>query len=81
MSTQELQDAGPRAIRFRTIVFGLAALAVAGVVLVATLADITVNGTAVALAVLIGAGALLLAAGVLAAVREANGGPGGPSNR
>lgn len=68
-----------RPVRARTVVLGLAALAVAVSVLVGSLTDVRVNGGAVALAVLIGAGAVLLGAGVLAAVREANGGPGGPS--
>lgn len=77
------QDAtgGRRPVRARTVVFGLAALAVAVSVLLATLTDVRVNGGAVALAVLIGAGSVLLGAGVLAAVREANGGPGGPGTR
>ncbi len=68
--------AGRQGPRIRTTVFGLVMLAVAGTVLVAQLADIHVDGGAVALVVLVAAGLLLLVGGLAAAAKEARGGPG-----
>jgi len=57
-------------IRMRTVVIGLVALTISATVLLDALTDLDINGGIVALAVLIGAGLLLLASGILAAVRE-----------
>ncbi|HET9656452.1 MAG TPA: hypothetical protein VFP72_13935 [Kineosporiaceae bacterium] len=65
-----------RGIRVRTVVFGLILLAISTSTLITLLSSIRVDGTAVTVAVLIGAGALLVAGGLAAAVREARGGPG-----
>jgi hypothetical protein len=51
----------PRAVRMRTVVFGLVLLVIAGAVLVGQLTDITVNAGAVLLALMIGGGVLLIA--------------------
>lgn len=74
---------GQRRIRVRTVVLGLALLVVAVLSAVSAATDVRVDGVAVALALLIGAGLALLAGGVTAAVRESRardlGGPtGGP---
>jgi hypothetical protein len=45
----------------RTVVFGLVLLVIAGTVLVGQLTDITVNASAVVLALMIGGGVLLIA--------------------
>jgi hypothetical protein len=45
----------------RTVVIGLVLLVIAGAVLVGQLTDVTVNGTAVLLALMIGGGLLLIA--------------------
>ena len=66
-----------RGIRVRTLVFGLVLLAISASVLVTLMSTVQVDATAVALVVLIGAGAALIAGGLAAAVREARGGPGG----
>jgi hypothetical protein len=68
---------GRRPVRVRTVVFGLVLLTISVISLLSLLADITVDGSAVGLAVLIGAGVALLAGGMAAASREAKGGPGG----
>lgn len=57
-------------IRMRTIVAGLIALTISATILLDALTSIDINGGLVALAVLIGAGVLLLASGIMAAVRE-----------
>jgi len=57
-------------IRMRTVVIGLVALTISATVLLDALTALDINGGMVALAVLIGAGLLLLASGILAAVRE-----------
>jgi hypothetical protein len=51
----------PRAVRLRTVVFGLVLLVIAGAVLVGQLTDITVDAGAVLLALMIGGGLLLIA--------------------
>lgn len=66
-----------RSPRIRTIVVGLVLLAISVLSLLTLLADVRVDGGAVGLALLIGAGAALVAGGVAAAAREAKGGPGG----
>jgi hypothetical protein len=57
-------------IRMRTIVAGLVALTISATILLDALTGIDIDGGLVALAVLIGAGVLLLASGIMAAVRE-----------
>jgi hypothetical protein len=74
--TVTLPAAGRRQPRIRTVVFGLVMLAVAGTVLVGQIADISIDGGAVALVVLVLAGLALLAGGIAAAAKEARGGPG-----
>jgi hypothetical protein len=59
-----------RGMRARTVVFGLVMLAISGSVLVATLTTIQVQAGVVTLAVLLGAGGVLFAGGLSAAVRE-----------
>jgi hypothetical protein len=54
-------DAGPRAVRMRTVVLGLVFLVIAGAVLVGQLTDVTVNAGAIVLALMIGGGLLLIA--------------------
>jgi uncharacterized membrane protein len=54
----------------RTVVLGLIALAVSASVLLSTWGSVDVPPRAVALAVLIGAGVLLLGNGIATAVRE-----------
>jgi hypothetical protein len=54
-------DLGPPTMRMRTVVIGLVLLVIAGAVLVGQLTDVTVNGTAVLLALMIGGGLLLIA--------------------
>jgi len=54
-------DLGPRAVRMRTVVLGLVFLVIAGAVLVGQLTDVTVNGGAIVLALMIGGGLLLIA--------------------
>jgi hypothetical protein len=66
-----------RGVRIRTLVFGLVLLAISASTLVTLLTTTRVDGTAVTLVVLIGAGAALVAGGLAAAVREGRGGPGG----
>ena len=51
----------PRAVRMRTVVFGLVLLVIAGAVLVGQLTDVTVDAGAVLLALMIGGGLLLIA--------------------
>jgi hypothetical protein len=65
-----------RAVRVRTVVFGLVVLAISVVTLVSLVSDVRVDRGAVALVLLIAAGAALVAGGLGAAVREARGGPG-----
>jgi hypothetical protein len=65
-----------RGVRVRTVVLGLAAMAASASVLVGALTHARLDGTVLTLAVMIGAGAALLAGGIAAAVREARGGPG-----
>jgi hypothetical protein len=65
-----------RTPRIRTLVFGLVMLAVAGTVMVASVADVRVDGGAVFLVVLVAAGVALLGGGIAAAAKEARGGPG-----
>jgi hypothetical protein len=50
-----------REVRMRTVVFGLVLLVIAGAVLVGQLTDISVDASAVVLAVMIGGGLLLIA--------------------
>jgi len=57
-------------LRMRTVVLGLIALAVSASVLLSTWGSVDVPPRAVALAVLIGAGVLLLGNGIATAVRE-----------
>jgi hypothetical protein len=54
----------------RTVVVGLIALAISVSVLLDTLTSIDIPAKTLALAVLLGAGALLLGSGIAAAVRE-----------
>jgi hypothetical protein len=54
-------DVGPAAMRMRTVVIGLVLLVIAGAVLIGQLTDVTVNATAVLLALMIGGGLLLIA--------------------
>lgn len=55
------EELGPRAIRMRTVVFGLVLLVIAGAVLVGQITDVTVNAGAILLALMIGGGLLLIA--------------------
>jgi hypothetical protein len=64
-------DEGRRPVRGRTVVFGLVLLALAVAVLVSALTDLHVDAGSVALAVLIGAGALLVVSGIRSATRGA----------
>ncbi|MBK6871900.1 MAG: hypothetical protein IPJ14_00425 [Kineosporiaceae bacterium] len=57
-------------LRMRTVVVGLVALAVSITTLINQLTSIDIPSEAVTLAVLLGAGGLLLASGILAAIRE-----------
>jgi len=57
-------------IRMRTVVVGLIALAISVSVLLGTVTSIDIPAKTLALAVLLGAGALLLGSGIAAAVRE-----------
>jgi hypothetical protein len=66
-----------RGIRVRTLVFGLALLAISASVLVTLLTAIRVDATVFALVILIGSGTALLAGGLAAAIQEARGGPRG----
>lgn len=63
-------------LRVRTVVFGLVLLAIAGTTLVGVLTDVSVDGGAVFLVLLVLAGIALLGGGLAAAVKEAKGGPG-----
>jgi hypothetical protein len=56
----ESTETGPRTARMRTVVLGLVLLVIAGAVLVGQLTTITVNASAVVLALMIGAGLLLI---------------------
>jgi hypothetical protein len=56
----ENTETGPRTARMRTVVLGLVLLVIAGAVLVGQLTSITVNGSAVLLALMIGGGLLLI---------------------
>jgi len=58
-----------RGVRMRTVVFGLVLLAVAGAVLMAALTEVRVDAASVVLAVMIGAGALLVVSGIRSATR------------
>ncbi len=72
--TPATHASGPRrrrGVRMRTVVFGLMLLAVAVTLTWATLANAVVDAASVAIALVIGAGVLLVAGGVAAAVREA----------
>lgn len=57
-------------LRMRTMVIGLVALAVSVTTLITELTSIDIPAKAVTLTVLLGAGGLLLASGILSAVRE-----------
>lgn len=57
-------------VRMRTMVIGLVALAISVTTLLNQLTSIEIPAKAVTLTVLIGAGGLLLASGILSAVRE-----------
>lgn len=61
---------GPRRLRMRTIVLGLAALTVSGAVLLDRFSEIAVRPNTVLLILVIGAGVLLLGNGVFSAMRE-----------
>lgn len=63
-----------RGIRVRTLVFGLVLLAISASVLVTLLTTVQVDATTVTLVMLIGAGAALLAGGLVAAIRETRSG-------
>lgn len=67
---------GRRSPRIRTVVLGVVLLVVAATVLVSLLLDVTVDGGAVLLGVLLLAGVALLGGGLAAAAKEARGGPG-----
>ena len=65
-----------RGVRIGTIVFGAVMLVISVVCLLALTTSVQVDGTAIGLALLLGAGAALVAGGAASAVREARGGPG-----
>ena len=65
-----------RGVRIGTIVFGTVMLVISVVCLLALTTSVQVDGTAIGLALLLGAGATLVAGGAASAVREARGGPG-----
>jgi len=65
------QDAARRSPRMRTLVLGLVLAAVSATSLVELLTDVHVDGGAVALAVIIAAGVLLVVGGVASAARDA----------
>jgi hypothetical protein len=65
-----------RGLRVRTVVFGAVMLVISIVTLVALTTGIRVDGAAIGLILLLGAGAILVAGGAASAVREARGGPG-----
>ncbi|HEX2805362.1 MAG TPA: hypothetical protein VHN80_04255 [Kineosporiaceae bacterium] len=67
---------GRRGIRVRTVVFGAVMLVISIVTLVALTTGVRVDGAAIGLTLLLGAGAILVAGGAASAVREARGGPG-----
>jgi hypothetical protein len=54
------EPAGPRGIRMRTVVFGLVLLAIAGSVLVGQLSNVSIDGGAVFLGLMISCGVLLI---------------------
>jgi hypothetical protein len=64
-----------RPMRLRTVVFGLVLLAVAGLSLVGALTEIRLSPALVAVAILVGAGFVLVAGGLSAALRESSGRP------
>ena len=66
-----------RGVRIRTIVVGLVMLTISIVTLVALTTGVRVDGSAIGLLLLLGAGAVLVAGGAASAMREARGGPGG----
>jgi hypothetical protein len=65
-----------RGIRVRTLVFGVVMLVISIVTLVTLTTAVRVDGAAIGLTLLLGAGAILVAGGAASAVREARGGPG-----
>lgn len=56
----ESSETGPRTARMRTVVLGLVLLVIAGAVLIGQLTNVTVNVSAVLLALMIGGGILLI---------------------
>ena len=65
-----------RGIRVRTLVFGVVMLVISIVTLITLTTAVRVDGAAIGLTLLLGAGAILVAGGAASAVREARGGPG-----
>lgn len=63
-------DRDRRPVRGRTVVFGLVLLVLAVAVLVSALTELHVDAGSVALAVLIGAGALLVVSGIRSTTRS-----------
>jgi hypothetical protein len=78
--TAPVPEAAPpparRGVRIGTIVFGTVMLVISVVCLLALATSVNVDGSAIGLALLLGAGAALVAGGAASAVREARGGPG-----
>lgn len=74
--TAEAPIWGRRPVRVRTVVFGLVLLTISVISLISLLTDVRIDGSVVGLGMLIGAGVALLAGGMVAASREAKGGPG-----
>jgi ABC-type nickel/cobalt efflux system permease component RcnA len=70
MTAAEPATRRARRVRLRTVVFGLALLAISVMAGLSIVTDVTVDGVAVALALLIGAGLALVVGGLASAVRE-----------
>jgi hypothetical protein len=60
-------------MRLRTVVFGLVLLSVAALSLIGALTEVRLSPSLVAVAILVGAGFVLVAGGLSAALRESSG--------
>lgn len=69
------EEPGParRPMRLRTVVFGLVLLSVAALSLIGALTEVRLSPSLVAVAILVGAGFVLVAGGLSAALRESAG--------
>lgn len=72
-STTEVTDSTKSGARVGTVVWGLVVLALAALIIIAQLGIVTLNGTYVLIGLMIGAGAALVAGGLLSARKRDNG--------